>query len=65
MIRKVLYPAFRGKATTPRPREPNAGEYGRLIILTLVVFGEALQLVREQLDQKNVYYINPALKLQR
>ena len=28
-------------------------------------FGEALQLVREQLDQKNVYYINPALNLQR
>ena len=28
-------------------------------------FGEAIQLVREQLDQKNVYYINPALNIQR
>ena len=34
-------------------------------ILHVSCFGEALQLVREQLDQKNVYYINPALNLQR
>lgn len=24
-------------------------------------FGEAIQLLREKLDQKNVYYMNPAL----
>ena len=28
-------------------------------------FGEALQLVREKLDQKNVYYMNPALNLKQ
>lgn len=26
-------------------------------------FGEALQKLRERLDQKNVYYMNPALDL--
>ena len=26
-------------------------------------FGEALQKLRERLDQKNVYYMNPALGL--
>ena len=26
-------------------------------------FGEAIQLLREKLDQKNVYYMNPAIDL--
>lgn len=26
-------------------------------------FGEAIQLLREKLDQKNVYYMNPAFDL--
>ena len=26
-------------------------------------FGEAIQLLRERLDQRNVYYMNPALDL--
>lgn len=26
-------------------------------------FGEAIQILREKLDQKNVYYMNPALTL--
>ena len=26
-------------------------------------FGEAVQLLREKLDEKNVYYMNPALNL--
>jgi len=28
-------------------------------------FGEALQLMREKLDQKNVYYMNPAFPAKR
>ena len=29
--------------------------------LHLVRFGEAVQLLREKLDQKNVYFMNPAI----
>ena len=30
-------------------------------IVHLQRFGEAVQLLREKLDEKNVYYMNPAL----
>lgn len=29
----------------------------------LVRFGEAMELLRQRLDEKNVYYMNPALNL--
>ena len=33
----------------------------RINLLVSSRFGEAVQLLREKLDEKNVYYMNPAL----
>ena len=37
------------------------GAFKQVQLLHLVRFGEAVQLLREKLDEKNVYYMNPAL----
>ena len=42
------------------PSKPN-GAFKQVQLLHLVRFGEAVQLLREKLDEKNVYYMNPAL----
>lgn len=46
-----------------RPAIPSRsnGAFKQVQLLHLVRFGEAIQLLREKLDQKNVYYMNPAL----
>ena len=35
----------------------------RINLLVSSRFGEAVQLLREKLDQKNVYFMNPALDM--
>ena len=37
------------------------GAFKQVQLLHLVRFGEAVQLLREKLDQKNVYFMNPAI----
>ena len=46
-----------------RPAIPSRsnGAFKQVQLLHLVRFGEAVQLLREKLDEKNVYYMNPAL----
>lgn len=40
------------------------GAFKQVQLLHLVRFGEAIELLRRRLDEKNVYYMNPALNLQ-
>ena len=46
-----------------RPAIPSRsnGAFKQVQLLHLVRFGEAIQLLREKLDQKNVYFMNPAI----
>ena len=46
-----------------RPAIPSKsnGAFKQVQLLHLVRFGEAVQLLREKLDQKNVYFMNPAI----
>ena len=34
-----------------------------IVLLHVACFGEAVQLLREKLNQKNVYYMNPAFDM--
>lgn len=51
---------FSGSATT-RMSTTSSGSCANARIVHFQRFGEAVQLLREKLDEKNVYYMNPAL----
>ena len=52
---------------TPKSNEPDVNNVIKFLREREVVhfqrFGEAIQLLREKLNQKNVYYMNPAIDM--
>ena len=53
-------PQIQGKAKSGNPVICVGGSF---TVLHAACIGEAVQLLREKLDQKNVYFMNPALDM--